>query len=463
MAQYHSELNAISVPVVDSDLVWVERSNAPYKATALQLKNYMGVITDHGGLSGLADDDHTQYSLVTGARAFTGKVTLVAGASGAASLNMPAGSAPSSPADGDFWATTASLIGRINGATRTFWHDGNDGAASGLDADLLDSYNSSLTAAVNTVAVRDASGFLKASDFYVGSGNVSLRSYGLNLERLDSAARGIKWYANSYNTWQSYMGPANTAGQGAEANLTTPAGTYVTSWALRSFIEDSAAYGWTWEVGTGSSDTTPTIVAELDSAGMFFAARLHLKAGASDEIARFEGTGNPYISLYDSGSRIGYLQADSANAIYLAADGNKSVNLYTNSVTRVTVTGDGYMNYAAAGGTAYEVGWRDLPQNIQNATYSFVLADRGRSVGKDNSTAYTYTIPANSSVAFPVGSVITVFNHNATSNITIAITTDTLRLAGTTTTGSRTLAPYGFCTLFKVSSTVWLAGGPGLT
>ena len=33
-----------------------------------------GIILDHGGLTGLGDDDHTQYMLVTGARAFTGTV-----------------------------------------------------------------------------------------------------------------------------------------------------------------------------------------------------------------------------------------------------------------------------------------------------------------------------------------------------------------------------------------------------
>jgi len=37
-------------------------------------------ITDHGALSGLADDDHTQYILVNGSRAFTGQVLAVAGA-----------------------------------------------------------------------------------------------------------------------------------------------------------------------------------------------------------------------------------------------------------------------------------------------------------------------------------------------------------------------------------------------
>ena len=109
------------------------------------------------------------------------------------------------------------------------------------------------------------------------------------------------------------------------------------------------------------------------------------------------------------------------------------------------------------------IGYRDVPVTISNATYTFALADAGKAFGKDNGTAYTYTIPANGTVAFPIGTVITVFNNNATSNITVAITTDTLRLAGTTTTGSRTVAPFALCTLFKVSSTVWMASGAGVT
>ena len=40
----------------------------------------------------------------------------------------------------------------------TPWHVGNDGAASGLDADLLDGYNSSLTTLASTVPVRDSNG-----------------------------------------------------------------------------------------------------------------------------------------------------------------------------------------------------------------------------------------------------------------------------------------------------------------
>jgi len=47
----------------------------------------------------------------------------------------------------------------------TPWHSGNDGSGSGLDADLLDGYNSATAATVSTVAVRDGFGDLTANVF----------------------------------------------------------------------------------------------------------------------------------------------------------------------------------------------------------------------------------------------------------------------------------------------------------
>jgi len=72
---------------------------------------------DHGALSGLADDDHTQYSLVDGTRAYTGIQTFVAADTGQASINLPHGTAPTTPDDGDVWTTTAGMYVRINGST----------------------------------------------------------------------------------------------------------------------------------------------------------------------------------------------------------------------------------------------------------------------------------------------------------------------------------------------------------
>jgi hypothetical protein len=109
------------------------------------------------------------------------------------------------------------------------------------------------------------------------------------------------------------------------------------------------------------------------------------------------------------------------------------------------------------------VGFRNIPQQAQNANYTLVLADSGKHIYKDNTTAYTWTIPANSSVNYPVGTAITFVNGGASGNITIAITSDTMRLAGPGTTGSRTLAGYGVATAIKVASTAWIISGTGLT
>ena len=110
------------------------------------------------------------------------------------------------------------------------------------------------------------------------------------------------------------------------------------------------------------------------------------------------------------------------------------------------------------------VGFRNIPQNSQSAAYTLVLADAGKHifhpVGDNN--ARTFTIPANGSVAYPIGTAITFINM-AVANVTIAITTDTLTLSPAGTTGSRTLATNGSATCIKITSTSWLISGSGLT
>jgi hypothetical protein len=110
------------------------------------------------------------------------------------------------------------------------------------------------------------------------------------------------------------------------------------------------------------------------------------------------------------------------------------------------------------------VGFRNTPVNSQSAAYTAVLADAGKTIfhpASDNN-ARTFTIPANSSVAYPVGTVLTFVNL-AAADVTIAITDDTLYLAGPGTTGSRTLAEYGIASAVKLASTTWLISGNGLT
>lgn len=109
--------------------------------------------------------------------------------------------------------------------------------------------------------------------------------------------------------------------------------------------------------------------------------------------------------------------------------------------------------------TADEVGFKGIPLNNQNAGYTCVLSDAGKMIRMD--TAGTFTIPANASVAYPIGTVLTFLNNTTSS--TIAITTDTMTLAGTSTTGSRTLAANGIATALKYGAQFWMITGTGLS
>jgi hypothetical protein len=104
-------------------------------------------------------------------------------------------------------------------------------------------------------------------------------------------------------------------------------------------------------------------------------------------------------------------------------------------------------------------GFRGIPQIASAGSYTLAITDNGKHVA--NSTG-GFTIPANASVAFPVGATVVLFN-NSGSNQTIAIASDTLRQAGTASTGSRTLAQYGLATIVKVASTTWAISGAGLS
>lgn len=112
---------------------------------------------------------------------------------------------------------------------------------------------------------------------------------------------------------------------------------------------------------------------------------------------------------------------------------------------------------------ATNLAFRHIPQNSQSTAYTAVAADAGGHIlhpTADNN-ARTFTIPANSSVAYPIGAALTFVNLINT--VTIAITTDTLILAGAGTTGSRTLAANGVATAIKITSTSWIISGTGLT
>lgn len=103
-------------------------------------------------------------------------------------------------------------------------------------------------------------------------------------------------------------------------------------------------------------------------------------------------------------------------------------------------------------------GRNKLPQNIQNGNYEFVLGDAGKHIYKVSGAANTLTIPADASVAFELGDMLTVVNQSGNA-VDIAITSDLMTLEGDGATGTRTLADNGVANFLKVTATAWVAMG----
>ena len=162
------------------------------------------------------------------------------------------------------------------------------------------------------------------------------------------------------------------------------------------------------------------------------------------------------------------------NGSTLVTAGAFSTTLTTTATTNVTLPITGTLatlagtetftnktaGVATSTSTAASLGYLGIPQNSQAANYTTVIGDAGKHIYVTATS--TVTIPANATVAYPIGTTIG-FIADTGVTVTIAITSDTMYLAGTGTTGSRTLAAFGMATAVKVTATSWFISGYGLT
>ena len=165
---------------------------------------------------------------------------------------------------------------------------------------------------------------------------------------------------------------------------------------------------------------------------------------------------------------VGILDTTSTMQIMKFADG-ATVSAATTSAAGIVELSTSAENLAGTAVTSPTVaGVREMtslvPQNIQAGNYTAVLLDQGKHIyhASDAGASDTYTIPANASVAYPIGTALTFINMSS-DTVAIAITSDTLYLATDGTTGSRTLAQYGVAVAIKMTATTWIISGSALT
>ena len=180
---------------------------------------------------------------------------------------------------------------------------------------------------------------------------------------------------------------------------------------------------------------------------------------ANTQITGILGTSNGGTGINSFGTGV-------QTALGQSVTGSGSIVLDTSPTLVTPVLGtptSGNLSNTTVDGTN-SVGFLNIPINSQSAAYTLVLADAGKAIlhPSTDANARTFTIPANTSVAFATGTAISFINM--TSNVvTIAITSDTLTWAQGGGTGSRTLAQYGVANAIKIGTTQWLLTGTNVT
>jgi hypothetical protein len=107
-----------------------------------------------------------------------------------------------------------------------------------------------------------------------------------------------------------------------------------------------------------------------------------------------------------------------------------------------------------------KIGYRGIPSVAKTAAYVLALTDVGACI---DITTGGVTVPANATVAFGVGDTISVFNNSGSNQSILQGAGVTLHLAGSASTGNRTLAQYGWATMRKIATDIWVIAGAGLS
>lgn len=119
---------------------------------------------------------------------------------------------------------------------------------------------------------------------------------------------------------------------------------------------------------------------------------------------------------------------------------------------------DNLSSLANAATSRTNLGVRVYPPavNAQTGDYTLVLGDAAKIIEMSKATALTLTIPLNATVAYPVSTLIDVYQTGA-GTLTIAITaTGTLHSPGAKVAIS---AQYGHALLYKQATDTWLLTG----
>jgi len=153
-----------------------------------------------------------------------------------------------------------------------------------------------------------------------------------------------------------------------------------------------------------------------------------------------------------------------------------AINLRTTSVQRLAIDSSGNITFGPGSGTTTINGNIAFTGTLTspiitysinaqtNTTYTAALTDAAAIVTMNNASANTFNIPTNASVAFPVGSSITIIQTGSGNTTISAVTSGTTTIAsnGATSNAPKLRTQYSAATAIKIQQTpseVWYVVG----
>lgn len=216
----------------------------------------------------------------------------------------------------------------------------------------------------------------------------------------------------------------------------------------------------------GSAHANPVVA---DSGGLF--ASIYINDAIQTRAVLKNSAGTTILDIDPVNPAIA-VAADSITDTELAT-GAAAANLgYTPAnLAGDTFTGDVKLNFtetlataAATDMTAKSAGFRGIPIITKDASGTIDITLFGKAWRHTNSTAYAWTIPLNATTALPIGFVMQMINDGSGAiTITRGTAGVTLVIAGSGTSGDKTLAQYGVVTVEKVDTDHWKVSGAGVT
>ena len=188
----------------------------------------------------------------------------------------------------------------------------------------------------------------------------------------------------------------------------------------------------TTQVGVGNTTSGASAVAQFSAFGATSNSFL--------DMSLKDNTGSPFVQ-FNAGSSV------------------TDFRFSSNGTTVFKVTSAGVITDL----NGNELGYKDVPQvTLTSGSRTLALTDRNKHIYA-TSTATGITVPPNSSVAFPIGTIIQYINGTSGNTTVTQGAGVTLTWTPSGSTGNRTVITKGMCTVEKVETDVWYISGPGLS